>query len=44
EVIPFDTYVRLGSEVAARSAGELRVEGRDYTVEDGDVIHFRFNV
>ncbi len=44
EVIPFDTYVRLGSEAAARSAGELRVEGRDYVVQDGDVIHFRFNV
>ncbi|MCB0052225.1 MAG: DUF933 domain-containing protein, partial [Caldilinea sp.] len=44
EVIPFDTYMRLGGEAAARSAGELRVEGRDYVVHDGDVIHFRFNV
>jgi len=44
EVIPYDTYIRLGSEAAAKSAGEMRVEGRDYTVQDGDVMHFRFNV
>ncbi len=44
EVIPYATYIRLGSEAAAKSAGEMRVEGRDYTVQDGDVMHFRFNV
>ncbi len=44
EVIPHDTYIRLGNEAAAKSAGEMRVEGREYTVQDGDVIHFRFNV
>jgi GTP-binding protein YchF len=44
EVIPFDTYVRLGSEHAAKAAGELRVEGKEYVVQDGDVMHFRFNV
>ncbi|MBW7885713.1 MAG: redox-regulated ATPase YchF, partial [Caldilineaceae bacterium] len=44
EVIPYDTYVRLGSEQAAKAAGEMRVEGREYVVQDGDVMHFRFNV
>jgi len=44
EVIPYATYIRLGSEAAAKAAGEMRVEGREYVVQDGDVIHFRFNV
>ncbi|MCC5948648.1 MAG: redox-regulated ATPase YchF [Nitriliruptoraceae bacterium] len=44
EVIAFDDYDRLGSEAAAREAGRLRIEGKDYLVADGDVIHFRFNV
>ena len=44
EVISFDDYDRLGGESAARDAGRLRVEGKDYVVADGDVIHFRFNV
>jgi ribosome-binding ATPase YchF (GTP1/OBG family) len=44
EVIAYDEYSRLGSEAAARSAGLLRVEGRDYVVNDGDVMHFLFNV
>jgi GTP-binding protein YchF len=44
EVIPFETYARLGSESAAKAAGEMRVEGREYVVQDGDVMHFRFNV
>ncbi len=44
EVIAFDDYDRLGSEAAARDAGRLRVEGKDYIVADGDVVHFRFNV
>jgi GTP-binding protein YchF len=44
EVIAFDDYARLGSEAAARAAGVLRVEGRDYVVKDGDVMHFLFNV
>jgi GTP-binding protein YchF len=44
EVISFDDYARLGSEAAARAAGILRVEGREYAVRDGDVIHFLFNV
>lgn len=44
EVIAFDDYARLGSEAAARSAGLLRVEGKEYVVKDGDVMHFLFNV
>ncbi|MGH3440584.1 MAG: redox-regulated ATPase YchF [Nitriliruptorales bacterium] len=44
EVISFEDYARLGSEAAARDAGRLRVEGRDYRVADGDVLRFRFNV
>jgi len=44
EVIAYHDYDRLGSEAAAREAGRLRIEGKDYVVADGDVIHFRFNV
>ncbi len=44
ETIKFADYDRLGSEAAVREAGALRSEGRDYTVEDGDVMLFRFNV
>ena len=44
EVIPFQEFERLGSTAAAKEAGKLRLEGRDYVVKDGDVIYFRFNV
>ncbi|MCX8007973.1 MAG: redox-regulated ATPase YchF [Coriobacteriia bacterium] len=44
EVISFADYDELGSEAAVRSAGKLRIEGKDYVVNDGDVMHFRFNV
>jgi GTP-binding protein YchF len=44
EVISYDDYDELGSEAAARDAGRLRVEGKEYVVRDGDVVHFRFNV
>ena len=44
EVIGFDDYARLESEAAARAAGVLRVEGKEYVVKDGDVVHFLFNV
>lgn len=44
EVIGYDDYVNLGSESAARSAGKLRTEGKEYVVRDGDVMHFLFNV
>lgn len=44
EVVAYDDLVRAGSYNAAREQGNLRLEGKDYTVADGDVIHFRFNV
>jgi len=44
EVIEHDRLLEAGSMAAARSAGALRVEGRDYVVQDGDVLHVRFNV
>jgi len=44
EVIPFDTYVEHGGESGAKTAGVMRVEGKEYVVADGDVMHFRFNV
>jgi len=44
EVIKYDDFIRLGSEAACREAGKLAVQGKDYLVEDGDIMHFRFNV
>jgi GTP-binding protein YchF len=44
EVTAYDDYVACGGEQGAREAGKLRLEGKDYVVQDGDVIHFRFNV
>ena len=44
EVIDWQTLVELGSEAAAKAAGKLRIEGKEYVVRDGDVMHFRFNV
>ncbi|MXV39059.1 redox-regulated ATPase YchF [Flavobacteriaceae bacterium Ap0902] len=44
EVIHFDDYEKYGSEAKAREAGKLSIEGKDYVVQDGDVMHFRFNV
>ncbi len=44
EVIAYDDYVKYGSEAAARDNGRLRIEGKEYVVNDGDVMHFRFNV
>jgi hypothetical protein len=44
EVIPFEEFMRYGSEARCREAGKLRLEGKDYVVADGDIIHFRFNV
>jgi GTP-binding protein YchF len=44
EVISYDDFVKFGSEAAAREAGRLRIEGKEYIVKDGDVMHFRFNV
>ncbi len=42
ETIAYDDYVGLGGEAAARDAGKFRLEGKDYLVKDGDVLHFRF--
>jgi ribosome-binding ATPase YchF (GTP1/OBG family) len=42
ETIAFDDYVRLKGEAGARDAGRLRLEGKEYLVADGDVLHFRF--
>ncbi|HMG67402.1 MAG TPA: DUF933 domain-containing protein, partial [Chitinophagaceae bacterium] len=44
EVISYDDYIQYKSEAACREAGKLRIEGKEYIVKDGDVMHFRFNV
>jgi GTP-binding protein YchF len=44
EVIAYEDFIRLGSESACRDAGKLKIEGKEYTVNDGDIMHFRFNV
>ena len=44
EVIKYDDYTTLGTEAACKEAGKLSVEGKTYVVEDGDIMHFRFNV
>jgi ribosome-binding ATPase YchF (GTP1/OBG family) len=44
EVYHCEDLFELGSESAIKQAGKLRIEGKDYVVQDGDVMHFRFNV
>lgn len=44
EVIAYDDFVHYGSEAKVKEAGKLRVEGKEYIVKDGDIMHFRFNV
>jgi ribosome-binding ATPase YchF (GTP1/OBG family) len=44
EVIAYEDFIELGSEVKCKEAGKLRVEGKEYLVKDGDIMHFRFNV
>jgi GTP-binding protein YchF len=44
EVMEYTDFVSLGSEQSCRDAGKLSVEGKDYVVKDGDIIHFRFNI
>jgi GTP-binding protein YchF len=44
EIVHFDELIRLGSFAKAREAGKLRIEGKEYVVQDGDVVEFRFNV
>jgi ribosome-binding ATPase YchF (GTP1/OBG family) len=39
-----EDYIKLGSEAACRDAGKIHIEGKDYVVQDGDIMHFRFNV
>jgi len=44
EIIAYDDFVKYNGEQGAREAGKLRLEGKDYVMQDGDVVHFRFNV
>jgi ribosome-binding ATPase len=44
ETIAYDDFTSLGGEHGAKEAGKLRLEGKEYLVKDGDVLHFRFNV
>jgi ribosome-binding ATPase len=44
EVIKYEDYIQYGNEAAIREAGKLGIEGKDYIVQDGDIMHFRFNV
>ncbi len=44
EVISYDDFIQYGSEAACRENGKLRIEGKEYLVKDGDIMHFRFNV
>jgi ferrous iron transport protein B len=44
EVIKFDDFIAYGSEAAVKEAGKMAVEGKEYVVQDGDIMHFRFNV
>jgi len=44
EVISYADFIHFGSEAACRDNGKLRIEGKEYIVQDGDVMHFRFNV
>ena len=44
EVIKYEDYIRYGSEAAVKEAGKMNVEGKEYIVQDGDIMHFRFNV
>ena len=44
EVIWWEDFVRLGGEAKARESGKMSIEGKEYVVRDGDVVHFKFNV
>jgi len=44
EVVAFDDFIALGTEAKCREAGKLRLEGKEYVMRDGDIVHFRFNV
>lgn len=44
ETIAYDDFIALGGEGGAKEAGKMRLEGKEYVVQDGDIFHFRFNV
>ncbi|MBO6097583.1 MAG: DUF933 domain-containing protein, partial [Bacteroidales bacterium] len=44
EVIKYDDFVQYKTEAAVRAAGKMGIEGKDYVVQDGDIMHFLFNV
>ena len=44
EVINYEDYIQYGSELKVKEAGKMRLEGKDYIVSDGDIMHFRFNI
>jgi ribosome-binding ATPase YchF (GTP1/OBG family) len=44
ETISYDDFIQYQGEQGAKEAGKLRLEGKDYLVQDGDILHFRFNV
>ena len=44
EIVSYDDLMAAGSMAAARAAGKVRIEGKDYVMRDGDVVEFRFNV
>jgi len=44
ETVAYADYDQLGGEAGAKEAGKFRLEGKDYIMQDGDVVHFRFNV
>jgi GTP-binding protein YchF len=44
EVIPYDTFIHYGSTAAVKAAGQMRLEGKEYVIQDGDMIQFRFNI
>ena len=44
EVVAYEDFIQNNGEIGAKDAGKWRLEGKDYLVQDGDVIHFRFNV
>jgi hypothetical protein len=43
-VIPYAVFMQFGTEQAVKDAGKLQIEGKDYVVADGDILHIRFNV
>ena len=44
EVISYNDYVEYGSETKVKEGGKMRLEGKEYVVSDGDIMHFRFNI